>query len=193
MPNPIEYSLPATALTRLESIRARATAERAVRLTLIDAQRAAVERKNAAADRLTHVSGFLQNTRIVADRAAAAEVVGTAAAALDAANARLSSCPSAASALAGHVEHFIKHLRTAPVAAKPVKFAPLKNESAQAAVERLRAELRELQADRREVIAAPRHSSEVIASIAEAVESLADAVRPDVLGGLQGGATLGFP
>ena len=74
------------------------------------AQRAAVERKNAASDRLAHVSGFLQNTRIVADRAAAAEVVGTASAALDAANARLSACPSAASALAGHVGGLFVHV-----------------------------------------------------------------------------------
>jgi hypothetical protein len=129
----------------LEALRELGHAERATRQRLTEMQRAAAERKLAAADELSRVKRYLGNKTTVEAQAKVTEHLAACQAELDSVNSRLKALTT--SALPGRVEHALKRLGRGPVAGKVVQFTPRKGEAVADAVARMRAEIAKLRAD----------------------------------------------
>jgi hypothetical protein len=185
--------LPSSAIARLDVIRARAVAERAVRQGLLDQQRDAVERRQRAQGEVERMARYLKNNHVIAEQAKADDISAATKVSLDAINARIGALPTSATALDGMVAAFLKRLRHPVAAAPAVTFQPKRGESASAAVDRLRAERANLMADLREVKASPITAKEAREIVRQQVETLAAAGEPSVLPVLEAGCEFQFP
>ena len=179
-------TLPDVALHRLRAIRRRAEGERAIRGSMTDAHRAAVERETSAREQLARHRQWM-GRRV--DDPNDVRLSGLASvAAGQAADLKQQIGALRTSTFPGAVEQWLKRLSSGtPLKAHVTKFAPRRGEAAMDVVERLRGELATLRAELHETRSSPVTSAEAKAIARDQVDFLAGYGAPGVLGCIHAG------